>query len=137
MKLILVIIGIVLVLFAGFLVYSVTQNFDNWPWTTTSVYREGGYLGFEIGEPKRAIFDQVIRNQKAGLLVDLLIVEPGVNTSATKYKGYRVKPEDFNRVAMTDNWYFGIGGCNCWGYLDFTNSRLSKITKHKYRGPLK
>jgi hypothetical protein len=135
MKLILIIVGILLALVVGFLVYSVTQTFDNWPWTTTRVYREGEFLGFEVGESKRVIFEQVIRNQTTGLVVDLKIDEPGVNTYPAMYKGYPVKTEDFSRVAKIDTWYFGIEGCNCWGYLEFENSRLSEIIEHKYRGP--
>ena len=136
MKLVLAVVVIFVLLVAGFLVFSVTQNFSNWPWTTSRVYREGEVLGFKIGESKRATFEQVIRNQEAGLVVDLNIDEPGVNTYPEMYKGVPVKPEDFSRVAKIDTWYFGIHGCNCWGYLKFENSRLSEITELKYRGPL-
>ena len=135
MKRALVVAAILLVVLLVFGVYSLDHTFGNWPWTTTSVIRHGQYLGFKIGDSKQAIFDQVIRNQTAGLVVDLKIDEPGVDTYPEIYRGDPVKAEDFDRVAKIDTWYFGIQGCNCWGYLGFENSHLTKITKHRYRGP--
>ena len=106
-------------------------------WENRRVHEAGLVEGFEIGESKRDAFDQAIQKQKAGQIRALSLLGLPATTSAERYSGDPILPEDFERVSSSDEWHLGRPECNCWFLLVFRDGRLSRVEEHEWTGPTK
>lgn len=120
---------------AGFLVYSASVTFRNWPWTVTETWTSGGTLGFSIGELKREAFTRTVAAQRERKVEVLWLVDEPPSVHAERFRGIDVGEDDWERVRSSDRWKLSLVGENAWLVLEFEAGSLASITRQRYRGP--
>jgi hypothetical protein len=120
---------------AGFLAYSVSVTFRNWPWTVTETWTSGGTLGFEVGESKLEAFRRAIAAQRERRIEVLWLVDAPPAVHAERFQGRDLRDEHWERVRGSDHWKLSLAGENAWLLLEFEADHLVSITRQRYRGP--
>ncbi len=102
-------------------------------WSHSESHSE--FLGFRVGMSKGDAFTAVLRNQKAGRIRNLEVIDEAPMTYDEKYHGVPILPTDYPRLESFSEWHSGLSDCNCWVRLHFTGDRLAKIVTHEWTGP--
>jgi len=118
----------------GFALYLMAST-CSWPVTTRDVYREGGYLGFVIGESKETTFDKVLARLREGSILRLERAESPPAGGGKRLRWSHSDPPHFDQVSSSDVWYCPIAGRNAWIYLEFASGHLEVIEVAEYLGP--
>jgi hypothetical protein len=128
-------VGILLLLaITGWLGYSISVTFSNWPWTQRREHSLGSYLNFDIKSTKKEAFLQLIEGQQSGI-IDTLNLKFTEAPTYYRYEGKRMELSDYEYVSLSDEWHITLAKCNCWAELHFASGILDHIVEYRYFGP--
>ena len=125
------------------LAYSLSANFENWPWTVRHAYRSGSFEGVTIGSTKGDAMEQILVRQKQGALDSVVFVDETGVLVAQDWAGSPLTAEAVQRVGRADHWHMRASVCvahvtkpsGCHVELHFSRDRLRRIVYVTYFGP--
>jgi hypothetical protein len=126
----------------AWLAYSVSANFENWPWTVCDTYRSGSFEGVTIGSTKADALEQIFVRQRQGALDSVLLIEDAGMLVAQERAGGPLTADAVQRIGHADHWHMRSPVCGahameafCSMELYFSHDRLVRIVYESYFGP--
>jgi hypothetical protein len=134
---------LVVALAVGWLAYSVSVSFENWPWTVRDTYRSGSFEGVTIGSTKTDAMEQILVRQGQGALDSVALIDDAGVLVAQERVGGPLTADALQRIGHADHWSIDLPVCvlhvmklsGCHVELYFSRDRLIRIVYVSYFGP--